>query len=408
MWRLLKFAWPFLLIAWLVYPYSGDIRVYMHYGQMANANVNPLTHRADSFFSPWLDTLAWGQTSTYGPVGLFLFSIAARFHVAGLAITSWHQTVLPIYAFKLICLALHVITAWLIAQLLSPRADRWTWALLYAVNPIVLFEQVSNAHVDVAVVALLAASLLAVRRDQWVLAGAAMLAATLTKTIAIIWLPLLGIAMLRARRYSAAAICLALAAGVAVLLACTVVPNTTAWMSLGNAGIGSQMGESFHSSVLRLLAHPLHVPYSVRHAFLGNFTLAAKVSFVVLSGMIAVQLWTRRDASLAGGIALATLLLFVLASPWYRAWYATVLLFPPLFLAVGFWVRAAILALVIGGSVGTAVFGPSLAHDVIASWPAAICLMVGAVQRLRLQATASSEQPLVWDEEQLETEFNPG
>jgi len=75
----------------------------------------------------------------------------------------------------------------------------------------------------------------------------------------------------------------------------------------------------------------------------------------------------------------ATLWLFVLASPWYRPWYATVLLLPTLWLSASAWYRAAIIGLVFGGEISNAIF-TGLAIDAGTCLPVIACLFAALIE----------------------------
>ena len=139
---LLKYSALFLAIALLSYPLGDDIYLYLHSGLMDLSGVNPFLTRAKAFvteLSPFVD---WGQTSTYGPLSQLLFTAAA--------------TIVPIhpfwaiYAYKSVCLGLHVLNGYLIWRLL-PATEREKITLAYLLNPLLLMEQVGSGHVDVLV-----------------------------------------------------------------------------------------------------------------------------------------------------------------------------------------------------------------------------------------------------------------
>ena len=393
--NLLTYALPLMALAWLVYPYSGDVRLYLHYGAMANAGVNPFTTRADQFTSIWSPSLAWGQTSTYGPIAVGLFSLVARLSPTH-TLTGWTQTLASLYVLKLITLAFHMATTVLIAKVMSPRKDRWDWAFLYGVNPVVLQEIVANAHIDAALILLTVATLLAVRHNRYVTAAGVLVAAAMVKTVAVIWLPLLGLDMLRARRYRAAAAAIGGGLALAALLASTLLTTPHAWSSLLNSGTGEKVSQSISSVVWRLLMDPVGMEDPRLHTVVITLVLSLKAIFVLLSAFIAWRLWSRREWTVAGAIAVATLLLFVLACPWYRPWYATVLLIPPLFVSLGFWNRVAVIALVLGGSIGTALFPPNLSLDLISAVPVVICLLISFAVEVRstIRSSAIGFEPI--------------
>jgi len=246
----------------------------------------------------------------------------------------------------------------------------------------------------------LVAAIISVRRSYWVRAGVMLLMATLVKTVALIWLPLLGIDMLRRRQYRAVVISILLTGLVGVILRLTLLPDAAAWGSLVNAGVGERVSESIPACFLRLLAHPGHVGWFRRTTMVAELTFAMKVAFMVISATIAWRLYKRREFTLTSAITQATLLLFVLASPWYRPWYATILLIPSLWLSVGVWQRAAIVALVVGGEISNNLL-TGLALDVVASFPVALCLLVGAAVNWWTHRRREPKPNFAWDESEM-------
>ena len=106
-----KYAIPFLALALIAYPHSSDIYLYLHYGAMSLHKINPYLNTSDSFVSRFSPFIHWLQTSTYGPVSLFFFSVSA------LAVPI--SPLVGIYLFKIICLCVHTLNAYLIWRLLK-------------------------------------------------------------------------------------------------------------------------------------------------------------------------------------------------------------------------------------------------------------------------------------------------
>ncbi len=103
---LCKYAIPFLALALIAYPQSNDIYMYLHYGVMNLNKINPYLNTSDSFVSSLSPFIHWLQTSAYGPVSLFFFSVSA------LAVPI--SPLVGVYFFKIICLCVHTLnTYWI-------------------------------------------------------------------------------------------------------------------------------------------------------------------------------------------------------------------------------------------------------------------------------------------------------
>jgi len=73
---ILKSTWVFLAIAFIGYPLTQDIYLYLQYGLMAINGLNPYMSAGDfaSVLSPFI---FWNQTSTYGPISQRFLIISA-------------------------------------------------------------------------------------------------------------------------------------------------------------------------------------------------------------------------------------------------------------------------------------------------------------------------------------------
>jgi alpha-1,6-mannosyltransferase len=73
---ILKSTWVFLAIAFIGYPLTQDIYLYLQYGLMAINGLNPYMSAGDfaSVLSPFI---FWNQTSTYGPISQIFLIISA-------------------------------------------------------------------------------------------------------------------------------------------------------------------------------------------------------------------------------------------------------------------------------------------------------------------------------------------
>jgi alpha-1,6-mannosyltransferase len=133
----------FLAIAWIAYPVSSDIYLYLQYGLMGLNKVNPYLISSGNFASELSPFIFWDQTSTYGPISQ-LFFMAAAFFLS-------FNTILGIYIFKLICLLAHLLNSYLIWRQLKLSPHQQIITITYLINPLLLFEQATEAHIDVFV-----------------------------------------------------------------------------------------------------------------------------------------------------------------------------------------------------------------------------------------------------------------
>ena len=189
---LLKRSAIFLTIAFLAYPLGDDIYLYLHSGLMNLSGVNPFITRAKAFvteISPFVD---WGQTSTYGPLSQLLFTAAA-------AIVPIHPF-WAIYFYKSVCLGLHILNGYLIWRLL-PSTEREKIALAYLINPLLLMEQVGSGHVDILMSTSAIVAIGSLTTQRYLSASVALWGGFLAKTLPLIWMPLVGIFLLRQKRW---------------------------------------------------------------------------------------------------------------------------------------------------------------------------------------------------------------
>lgn len=325
---LLKTA-VFWVIALIAYPLGNDVYIYLHSGLMNLSGVNPFITRAGSFGSELSPFVDWGQTSTYGPVSQFLFTTSA-------AILSIHP-ILAIYSFKVFCLALHLLNGYIIWRLLpnggsDSSFNRDRIATAYLVNPLLLMEQVGSAHIDVLVstsAIVLAASL--AKQRYWV-SFLALWGGFLSKTIPLIWVPLVTLFLIRQRQWKLLLDTTLTSLGLILVLSATELPGFEAWSSLLNPGVTGQFQASlptlvrFGLDLVRIFI-PGSIGISQQQAILSIVTRLTLVGFV---GFYAITLWRSYrqlpylQPQLVEDIGWVTLVLLVFSTPWVMPWYASI------------------------------------------------------------------------------------
>jgi hypothetical protein len=143
----------FAVIAVFMFPISSlDIYDYIARGRITGIHCgNPYVRPSGDYsFDPFMGYAAWQEaTSPYGPLWETLGGVLAR--LAG-------NRLLPnLLAFKGLALMGYIVSVPLIAAILRRTAPERALAgtLLFAWNPLVMFEAMANAHNDALVVALL-------------------------------------------------------------------------------------------------------------------------------------------------------------------------------------------------------------------------------------------------------------
>ncbi|HJY26088.1 MAG TPA: polyprenol phosphomannose-dependent alpha 1,6 mannosyltransferase MptB, partial [Actinomycetes bacterium] len=139
---------------------SADVLSYAAYGRIAALGSDPYDIPPDEFAAatgdpvvdavqePWRST-----TSVYGPLGTLLMRVASMIGGSSLRLTVFVLAVLGALAY--------LATALLLDRLAGPSDQRRARAaVLWAVNPLLLYELVGGVHLDVQAVALGAAALL--------------------------------------------------------------------------------------------------------------------------------------------------------------------------------------------------------------------------------------------------------
>ncbi len=329
--EILKKTAAFWLIALLAYPLGNDIYLYLHSGLMNLSGVNPFITRAALFLSQLSPFVDWGQTSTYGPVSQFLFTISA-------AILSIHP-ILAIYVFKVFCLILHLFNGYLVWQLLpleaeSPRFNRDKIAIAYLVNPLLLMEQVGSAHIDVLVSTSAIVLVASLARQRYWLSVVALWGGFLSKTIPLIWVPLVAIFLVRHRRWNLLLKASLASLGMIWVLSASELPGLTAWSSLLNPGVAGQFQASLHTIArFGLDLVRIFIPGSIGMSqqqvillMLTRLTLLWFAGFYALTAWRACRQWNYSDHDLVEDIGWLTLVLLLFATPWLMPWYASIVL----------------------------------------------------------------------------------
>jgi alpha-1,6-mannosyltransferase len=294
---------------------ANDVFEYTAQGELlARHGLNPMVHTLDEFPDlPWFDHIVWlDHVSYYGPVWSWIEAgIVKVFGTADL--------VRLVIAFKLAAVSAYLVSCLLIVRILRDRAPRTVVSglLMFAWNPLVLFEVAVNAHNDMLVGTLILAGVFfwQQRRLLWMLAMLTL--AALVKAPAAVVLPLFAVAAWRSEpEYRRRQF---LIQGGLVMLGVA----GAAYLSLpeGLAGLSNlpKLGGFFTQSLPTVikLSWQLFVPEAVARA-------AAFVAVLCLLGSLVlrqIRAINRTPAQAELHVFNALLFLLLLCIPWFQAWY---------------------------------------------------------------------------------------
>ena len=220
--QIIKPATPFLLLALIAYPLSNDIYLYLQYGLMNLRGVNPFISPAGHVPSVLMPLLYWLQTSTYGPISQLFFVASSVFIRV--------NPILGVYVFKLFCLLVYVFNAYLIWRLLKESPLRSKLTIAHVLNPFLLIAHIADAHVDVFLCFSVIVLIGCLFHRRYVAAILAIAAGFLTKTLPIIWLPLVVGFLISRRLWKTLAIAAGAVAVLILVLSQTIFPTLTAWI----------------------------------------------------------------------------------------------------------------------------------------------------------------------------------
>jgi len=171
------------------------------------------------------------------------------------------------------------------------------------------------------------------RQHYWA-SFVALWAGFLSKTIPLIWMPLVAIFLFRHRRWQALTNAILFSIVFIALLSVTAFPNVQAWSSLLNPGVTGQYQSSLHTLVkfgldLVRIFSPETLTIAQQQIILLT---TVRLTLVGFAGFYAWVIWRsyrrRQDTSLhlVEDIGWVTLVLLLFATPWLMPWYASIVL----------------------------------------------------------------------------------
>ena len=383
---ILKVSWVFLAIAFLCYPVTQDIYLYLQYGLMAINGLNPYISASGDFASVLSPFIFWNQTSTYGPISQLFFIFSAAFVPI--------SPILGVYSFKLICLIFHIFNTYLLWHQLKSNKNI-VITLAYLLNPLLLFELITEAHVDVFVCTSIIIAVFSIKKRKYVVGVLAIWLGILSKTIPIIWLPIVLGFLVQQKRWKSLILSIILSISLVLALQSSILPSVEAWKSLFNPGIGYLVSGSLHD-LLRLILNS-KVKYLFPNIVLidiaNTFRYLTYIGFVGYYGWVILKILLAKNYSqtkLVVDMGWVTLVLLLFATPWLMPWYPTILvpfivvnlnfrLFALTSFTFGILVSCAFYTLGYGPLYGQIL--PGVIGTILATIPALAILLFGRIRR---------------------------
>lgn len=309
----LTLAAPALLLLAALPTNSNDVLFYLTQGRVAAVHgANPYAHSYSEFsddFSRYV-----GLRMMYGPLMLPPLMLAAWLSV--------HSVLLAIFALKAMWLLTHVCSCAVLYRILKGWRDDPAFGLfLFAVNPLILLEQVANGHNDGLMMLAGLLAVAAVQRERFVTALLLALLAALGKLPGGIFGAAILVYVVRRGEWLRAA--LGTAAGVALMVPVVVVflPDLDAVRAVSMQGF--YLTNSLHVLPIEWLSQH-GARWGIRAGVEELFAADRAISAILLVAFCAWRSRYIRDLeSLVREMAYLFLALLIGYAAWFFPWYVT-------------------------------------------------------------------------------------
>ena len=307
---------------------SEDIFLYIAQGRLAAVwNHNPYLvapgQVPQDMIYPFVYSVWRSWPAVYGPFWLLIESFLAGL-LPQLGVSS------QVMIFRIFMAVAHIMTVILLQKFLRKKQieNYQVYTLLYAWNPLILFEVVNNAHNEGVIVLLLLASLLFLHNKKYATSAAVLTLAGLIKYSFLLLLPFWFLAVWR-RSHSWKDLIRSLACAALV----TLLLFLPWW-----AGADTFQGFLLHSSFVNILNAPFFLDIVAISALLLGYERETSVELaqfitrtLFIFSYILIILWQyfkKWPLSSALTALLAIILLFLTPNihPWYYLWFLPLLL----------------------------------------------------------------------------------
>lgn len=239
---------PSSLLAWLALPAtSTDILFYVGMGRLVVLHgANPYLHTYEDFPDAFTSYLDWPDaTMPYGPLLLPFFTLSGWL--------SQHSVLASLYLLKLVALGFYYGICWVLPRVARGFGQDPAWALfLFALNPLIILDQMGNGHNDGLMILFGVLALAALQHGRQAQGLVLALLSALSKLPGIVLLVLVATRLLWRRQWSAIARAAAVALPLLALLGVVLFTNLDAVVSLSNPTSSSV--NSLHQVLFELAA----------------------------------------------------------------------------------------------------------------------------------------------------------
>jgi hypothetical protein len=294
---------------------SNDIYRYIWDGWVQAAGINPyryipddphLAFMRDAAVFPHINRANYAPT-IYPPAAEMVFLVATRI------IAVLHLP--PVFGMKLCMVGLEGIAIWAMTRLLALAGLPRTRILIYAWNPVTVWEFAGSGHVDAIAVCFIALALLAACKRKTGFSAAALAAATLTKFLPVVLVP----ALWRRWDWKFAAVFTTL---IVLLYAPYLGAGKAVLGFLGGYGAQEGIDNGHGIFFLSAFGRIFPLPGAAPRIYLGLLALIAMAAWMVFGRAlpIAPEAAARvicRRVLLLGGLMMAGLSPHY---PWYYCW----------------------------------------------------------------------------------------
>jgi alpha-1,6-mannosyltransferase len=201
--------------------------------------------------------------------------------------------------------------------------------MAYLLNPMLLNEQIVNAHLDVLLANTLIFLIGCIYYQRYVLAILAIWVGFLVKTLPLIWFPLVFAFLCKQRRWRDLAAVSLLSLLIITVITYTFLPTVAAWKSLLNPGVTSVTARSFHYLINQCLNFFPNITFETRQSILSFHKGFSDCIWMIYYLVTLLKSYFRSNYSeinLVSDIGWITLSLFLFATPWLMPWYPSILL----------------------------------------------------------------------------------
>lgn len=314
---------PSSLLAWLALPAtSTDILFYVSMGRLVVLHAaNPFVHTYEEFPDAFSSYLDWPDaTMPYGPLLLPFFTLSGWL--------SQHSVLASLYLLKLVALGFYYGICWVLPRVARGFGRDPAWALfLFALNPLVVLDQMGNGHNDGLMILFGLLALAALQHGRQALGLVLALLSALSKLPGIVLLALVATRLLWRRQWAALARAAAFALPLLALLGALLFPSLEAVMSLTNPTSSSV--NSLHQVLFELAAR-LNGWDDEAPAYERFYDVERGLSVALFCAFFLWRLWRgqqRRELiGLVDEQARILLVLLVAYTAWFLPWYVTWLL----------------------------------------------------------------------------------